>query len=92
MKSRCDVEKTLKIAFEEINLVRVQCKGCGDAAIEMSLAAMVNGQLVCPGCGKDLRGAVANVDWALRDVANSLIELQGNPDAEFQFVLAVGDD
>lgn len=29
MKSRCNVEKTLKIPFEEANLVRVRCKRCG---------------------------------------------------------------
>lgn len=87
MKSRCIMEKTLKVPFDEINLVRVRCKHCGDAAIEIPLAAMVNGPLLCSGCGKDLRQTAANVDKALREFANGLVALQKNPEIELQFVL-----
>lgn len=92
MKKRCEVEKTLKVAFEEISLVRVRCKGCGDAAIEMPLSAMVNGTLTCPGCGRDLRKSAANVEKALADVANGLVGLQKCPHVELQFVLSLGTE
>lgn len=91
MKSRCIMEKTLKIPFAEINLVRVRCKQCGDAALEMPLAALVNGPLLCSGCGKDLRTTAANVVKALREVANGLTALQKHNDIEVQFVLPFDD-
>ncbi len=87
MKSRCIMEKTLKVPFEEINLVRIRCKQCGDAAIEMPLSALVNGPLMCPGCAKDLRKSAANVDKAVTDIANGIVALKDNPMIELQFVL-----
>lgn len=85
MKSRCIMEKTLKVPFEEINLVRVRCKHCGDAAIELPLAALVNAQITCPGCGKQHRRP--DVDKALTQLANGLMALQKHNDIEVQFVL-----
>src|SRR5438552_2805863 len=80
------MEKTLKVPFGEVNLVRVVCKRCGDAAIETPLMALANNApITCPGCGTEFRRP--GVDTALVQFAKGLLVLPKHKEAEFQFVL-----
>ena len=79
------VEKSLKIPFSELTVVRIVCGAC-NTGMDMPLPQLAGAGLRCPGCGATLR--LANIDQALKEFVKGFQLLQQqHPGIELQFVL-----
>ncbi|HJT32092.1 MAG TPA: hypothetical protein VJ783_08610 [Pirellulales bacterium] len=87
------MEKLIRFPAKELERVRIKCMQCGDAYAEVPVSGLVNGALICPICGKDLRQR-PNVDKDLRQFANGLLALQNQMEIGVEFVLPLngGDE